>query len=233
MAIKGRTPAGTGSIEVITGSMFSGKSEELIRRVRRAQIAKQTVQLFKPKVDARYSADEIVSHSDMKMPSQVVASAGEILAAVGPDTDVVAIDEGQFFDAAIVEVANKLANEGRRVIVAGLDQDYRGPTVRADAAAHGRGGVRGQDARHLHALRGSREPHAAARGAERSGGGGRRPRVRGAVPILLRSGLGDVTIRDSFLWNDDRRGSLVYSVNAVESVANDACRDQARVLHLI
>jgi thymidine kinase len=126
LAIKGRTPAGTGSIEVITGSMFSGKSEELIRRVRRAQIAKQTVQLFKPKVDARYSADEIVSHSDMKMPSQVVASAGEILAAVGPDTDVVAIDEGQFFDPAIVEVANRLANEGRRVIVAGLDQDFRG-----------------------------------------------------------------------------------------------------------
>jgi thymidine kinase len=126
LAIKGRTPAGTGSIEVITGSMFSGKSEELIRRVRRAQIAKQTVQLFKPKVDARYSADEIVSHSDMKMPSQVVASAAEIVAAVGPDTDVVAIDEGQFFDAAIVEVANALANEGRRVIVAGLDQDFRG-----------------------------------------------------------------------------------------------------------
>jgi thymidine kinase len=126
LAIKGRTPAGTGSIEVITGSMFSGKSEELIRRVRRAQIAKQTVQLFKPRVDARYSADEIVSHSEMKMPSQVVGSAEEILAAVGPDTDVVAIDEGQFFDAAIVDVANELANEGRRVIVAGLDQDFRG-----------------------------------------------------------------------------------------------------------
>jgi thymidine kinase len=126
LAIKGRTPAGTGSIEVITGSMFSGKSEELIRRVRRAQIAKQTVQLFKPRVDARYSVDEIVSHSEMKMPSQVVGSAEEILAAVGPDTDVVAIDEGQFFDAAIVDVANELANEGRRVIVAGLDQDFRG-----------------------------------------------------------------------------------------------------------
>ncbi len=126
MAIKGRAPAGSGSIEVITGSMFSGKSEELIRRVRRAQIARQTVQLFKPRIDARYSADEIVSHSDMKMPSQVVASASEILAAVGPDTDVVAIDEGQFFDAAIVAVANTLANEGRRVIVAGLDQDLRG-----------------------------------------------------------------------------------------------------------
>ncbi len=126
MAIKGRAAAGAGSIEVITGSMFSGKSEELIRRVRRAQIARQNVQLFKPRIDARYSADEIVSHSDMKMPSQVVGSAGEILEAVGPDTNVVAIDEGQFFDAAIVEVANTLANQGRRVIVAGLDQDFRG-----------------------------------------------------------------------------------------------------------
>jgi thymidine kinase len=126
LAIKGRTPAGAGSIEVITGSMFSGKSEELIRRVRRAQIARQNVQLFKQRIDARYSQDEIVSHSDMKMPSQVVGSAREILAAVGPDTDVVAIDEGQFFDAAIVEVVNTLANQGRRVIVAGLDQDFRG-----------------------------------------------------------------------------------------------------------
>ena len=115
-----------GCIEVITGSMFSGKSEELIRRVRRVQIARQKVQLFKPRVDARYSADEIVSHSDMKMPSQVVTSAREILGAVGPETEVVAIDEGQFFEADLVEVANALANEGRRVIVAGLDQDYRG-----------------------------------------------------------------------------------------------------------
>jgi thymidine kinase len=122
----GPAPASAGWIEVIVGSMFSGKSEELIRRVRRAQIARQKVQIFKPRIDARYSADEIVSHSDMKMPSQVVATAQEIPAHVAADTEVVGIDEGQFFDASLVEVANRLANQGRRVIVAGLDQDYRG-----------------------------------------------------------------------------------------------------------
>lgn len=115
-----------GWIEVITGSMFSGKSEELIRRVRRAQIARQKVQLFKPQVDGRYSESEIVSHSDMKMPSQVVAGAAEILDLAEPGTEVVGIDEGQFFDALLVQVAEALANRGVRVIVAGLDQDYRG-----------------------------------------------------------------------------------------------------------
>ena len=116
----------TGSIEVITGSMFSGKSEELIRRVRRAQIARQSVQLFKPRIDSRYSAGEIVSHSEMKMPSQVVERAAEILEGVEPGTEVVGIDEGQFFDASLVEVADALANRGLRVIVAGLDQDFLG-----------------------------------------------------------------------------------------------------------
>ena len=115
-----------GWVEVITGSMFSGKSEELIRRVRRAQIARQRVQLFKPGVDSRYADDQIVSHSDMKMPSLVVASAREILERLDEATEVVGIDEGQFFDAALVEVVDTLANRGLRVIVAGLDQDYRG-----------------------------------------------------------------------------------------------------------
>jgi thymidine kinase len=115
-----------GSIEVITGSMFSGKSEELIRRVRRAQIARQQVQLFKPRIDARYSAGEIVSHSEMKLPSQVVDRASEILPLVKDDTEVVGIDEGQFFDGSLVDVVDALANRGLRVIVAGLDQDYRG-----------------------------------------------------------------------------------------------------------
>jgi thymidine kinase len=119
-------PARPGSIEVITGSMFSGKSEELIRRVRRAQIARQKVQLFKPQLDARYSEGEIVSHSEMKMPSQVVENAEDILSCVQPDTEIVGIDEGQFFDARLVRVADTLANRGLRVIVAGLDQDYRG-----------------------------------------------------------------------------------------------------------
>ncbi len=119
-------PGRPGSIEVITGSMFSGKSEELIRRVRRAEIARQKVQLFKPRVDARYSVGEIVSHSDMKMPSQAVDCATDILELVQPGTEVVGIDEGQFFDASLVQVADALANRGLRVIVAGLDQDYRG-----------------------------------------------------------------------------------------------------------
>jgi thymidine kinase len=116
----------SGWVEVITGSMFSGKSEELIRRVRRAQIARQKVQLFKPRVDSRYAADQIVSHSEMKMPSQVVGSAREIIERVDEATEVVGIDEGQFFDLSLVPVVDALASRGIRVIVAGLDQDYMG-----------------------------------------------------------------------------------------------------------
>jgi thymidine kinase len=117
---------GSGWIEVVTGSMFSGKSEELIRRIRRAEIARQAVQLFKPRMDTRYAADHIVSHSDMRMPSEVVAASGEILERRRPETEVIGIDEGQFFDAGLVEVVNVLADQGLRVIVAGLDQDYLG-----------------------------------------------------------------------------------------------------------
>ena len=106
--------------------MFSGKSEELIRRIRRAQIARQKVQIFKPRVDDRYAADHIVSHSEMKLPSQVVVNASEILEQLDPATEVVGIDEGQFFDATLVQVCNAIADRGLRVIVAGLDQDYRG-----------------------------------------------------------------------------------------------------------
>jgi thymidine kinase len=116
----------SGWVEVITGSMFSGKSEELIRRIRRAQIARQKVQIFKPRVDSRYEADHIVSHSEMKLPSQVVGSAREILERVDKDTEVVGIDEGQFFDPSLVQVVDELAGRGVRVIVAGLDQDYMG-----------------------------------------------------------------------------------------------------------
>ena len=115
-----------GSIEVVTGSMFSGKSEELIRRIRRAEIARQKVQIFKPTIDDRYDERHIVSHSEMRLPSQVVASAHQILELVQPETDVVGVDEGQFFDARLVDVVNTLANRGVRVIVAGLDQDYLG-----------------------------------------------------------------------------------------------------------
>jgi len=120
-----RTPA-TGWIEVIVGSMFSGKSEELIRRLRRAQIARQRVQIFKPAVDTRYAADHIVSHSELRIPSECATSAADLLAHVRDDTEVVGIDEGQFFDVDLPAVATALAARGVRVIVAGLDQDYLG-----------------------------------------------------------------------------------------------------------
>jgi thymidine kinase len=115
-----------GWIEVIAGSMFSGKSEELIRRLRRARIARQRVQVFKPLIDTRFSHDHIVSHSEMRHESGVVETAAEIIEQVRPDTDVVGIDEGQFFDNDLVGVANELARRGVRVIIAGLDQDYTG-----------------------------------------------------------------------------------------------------------
>src|ERR1700730_7544464 len=115
-----------GWIEVITGSMFSGKSEELIRRLRRAQIARQHVQIFKPLLDDRYGEGHIVSHSDMRMASQNVRSLDEMIEQVRGDTEVVGIDEGQFFDANLPAACNTLADRGKRVIVAGLDQDYLG-----------------------------------------------------------------------------------------------------------
>jgi thymidine kinase len=115
-----------GWIEVIAGSMFSGKSEELIRRLRRARIARLKVQVFKPEIDVRYSRDHIVSHSEMRHESVTVPSAAELLARVEKDTQVVGIDEGQFFDNDLVGVANQLADRGVRVIIAGLDQDYTG-----------------------------------------------------------------------------------------------------------
>jgi thymidine kinase len=115
-----------GWIEVITGSMFSGKSEELIRRLRRAQIARQKVQIFKPRIDDRYGATHITSHSDMRIESQSVESARGLLDRIADETEVIGIDEGQFFDAELPAVCNTLANTGRRIIVAGLDQDYLG-----------------------------------------------------------------------------------------------------------
>src|SRR5918994_5487953 len=115
-----------GWVEVIAGSMFSGKSEELIRRLRRAKIARQKVQVFKPELDSRFAENQIVSHSEMRHESANSRSAAEILAKVDPDTEVVGIDEGQFFDNDLVDVATELARRGVRVIIAGLDQDYTG-----------------------------------------------------------------------------------------------------------
>ncbi len=115
-----------GWVEVITGSMFSGKSEELIRRLRRAIIAKQRVQVFKPAIDERYAAAQVVSHSRWRLEAERVHRASEILERLDPRTEVVGIDEGQFFNGDLVSVCGRMADLGKRVIVAGLDMDFRG-----------------------------------------------------------------------------------------------------------
>ena len=116
----------SGWIEVICGPMFSGKSEELIRRLRRAQIGKRRVQIFKPQIDQRYSDDYIVSHSEQKLLSEVISTSKEVWERVDGRTEVIGIDEVQFLDAGIVEIITKLADMGKQVIVAGLDLDYLG-----------------------------------------------------------------------------------------------------------
>jgi thymidine kinase len=118
-------PKETGWIEVIAGCMFSGKTEELIRRIRRAEIAKQKVLVFKPRLDTRFSAKAIVSHSDQSLPSLLIENPDDIL-KFASEAHVIGIDEAQFFPLGIVDVCNTLADQGKRVIVAGLDQDYRG-----------------------------------------------------------------------------------------------------------
>ena len=118
-------PHPTGWIEVVVGPMYSGKTEELIRRLRRAQIARQRVEIFKPSIDVRYGADHIVSHSEARIPSRLVSTAKEILPLAG-EAQVIGIDEGQFLGPDLPRVVDQLAEAGKRVIVAGLDQDYRG-----------------------------------------------------------------------------------------------------------
>jgi thymidine kinase len=115
-----------GQIEVICGSMFSGKTEELIRRVRRAQIARQQVQVFKPALDDRYGVQHVTSHNGVNVKAISVTGAREILDLIEPTTHVAAIDEAQFFDEEICDVCDALTQSGRRVIVAGLDMDFRG-----------------------------------------------------------------------------------------------------------
>ncbi len=119
-------PYNGGSLEVICGCMFSGKSEELIRRVRRAQIARQQVQVFHHAIDDRYGAERVASHSGFEVQAASAPTAADILAQLRPETTVVAIDEVQFYDQAVAEVCARLADSGHRVIVAGLDQDFRG-----------------------------------------------------------------------------------------------------------
>ncbi len=118
--------ANVGWIEVICGPMFSGKSEELIRRLRRAMIARKRVQVFKPAIDTRYSEDEIVSHGDLRMKSEVVSGAGEILDRIDWRSEVIGVDEGNFMGPDLVPVSEKLADSGKQVIIAGLDTDYMG-----------------------------------------------------------------------------------------------------------
>ncbi len=114
-----------GRIEVVCGSMFSGKTEELIRRLKRAKFAKQKVEIFKPSIDTRYSDNDVVSHDQNSIPSTPIDSSSSILLLAG-DNDVIGIDEAQFLDDGLVDVCNQLANRGTRVIVAGLDMDYKG-----------------------------------------------------------------------------------------------------------
>ncbi len=119
------TPRNSGWIEVISGSMFSGKSEELIRRLRRAQIAKQAVAIFKPRIDTRFSDGDIVTHNQQRIPSQPVESPEQIL-KLAAAAEVIGIDEAQFFPENIVDIVKQLAQAGKRIVVAGLDKDYRG-----------------------------------------------------------------------------------------------------------
>ena len=175
-----------GWIEVIVGPMFSGKSEELIRRLRRAEIARQRVQIFKPAIDERYSATEIVSHSGLGIRSDNISKASEILEKIDPRTEVIGIDEGQFLGEPLVEEATRLANMGKRVIIAGLDTDYLGPSVRADADAACDCRRNYKVAGDLYALRKSRGAHATSRRFRRFNCGRRRWNVRSAMPPLFR-----------------------------------------------
>jgi len=132
------TPKDSGWIEVICGSMFSGKTEELIRRLRRAQIAQMTIAIFKPKIDSRYSEGHIVSHNHKKMESYIVDDPNDIL-DIAKEHEVIGIDEAQFFDNSLINTCKELAGSGKRVVVAGLDTDYRGipfgpmPAIKCEA----------------------------------------------------------------------------------------------------
>ena len=154
-----------GWIEVICGPMFSGKSEELIRRLRRAMIARKRVEVFKPVIDNRYSADEIVSHGDLRMNSQVVSNAREIMDRIDLRAEVIGVDEANFMGSELVDVSQRLADSGKQVIIAGLDTDYMGRpfTPMPDLLAHAESITKtlaicvrcGNPAKHTQRLRGS------------------------------------------------------------------------------
>lgn len=115
-----------GLVEVITGSMFCGKTDELIRRLRRATIARQTVQVFKPVIDNRYAVEKVISHAGSDYDAVPIESSADILGRLRPDTTVIGVDEAQFFDMGLIQIVQQLADQGMRVIVAGLDSDFRG-----------------------------------------------------------------------------------------------------------
>jgi thymidine kinase len=156
-----------GWIEVICGPMFSGKSEELIRRLRRAMIARKRVEVFKPVIDDRYSADEIVSHGDLRLRSQVVANAAQMVERIDWRSEVIGVDEANFMGPELVDVAQRLADSGKQVIIAGLDTDYLGrpfPPI-PDLLAHAESITKtlaicvrcGNPAKHTQRLRGSED----------------------------------------------------------------------------
>ena len=175
-----------GWIEVIAGSMFSGKTEELIRRLRRAQIARQEVQIFKPRLDDRFGEGHIISHSEMRIPSDEIDKSAELLDRVREDTEVVGIDEGQFFDLELPPVCNTLADLGKRVIVAGLDQDYLGKPFEPMPQLLAIAEYITKTLAICMVCGEPREPHAAAGREQRARAGGRAGHLRGALPALLR-----------------------------------------------
>ena len=179
-----------GWIEVITGSMFSGKSEELIRRLRRAQIARQRVQIFKPAFDNRFAEAEIVSHSEMRIQGVNVGSSAELLRLVNDDTEVVGIDEAQFFDKDLPDGVHRARGRRQARRRGGTRHRLPRPAVRADADADGHRRVRHQDARDLHGVRQSGQPHPAAGGERRAAAAWCDRNVRGAVSQMLRPHIG-------------------------------------------
>ena len=176
---------GRGWIEVISGPMFSGKTEELIRRLRRAEIAKQNVKIFKPKLDDRYDENHLVTHNDQRIGSTAIERAEEIMDLVG-DCDVLGIDEAQFFGPELVKVCEDLASQGKRVIVAGLDQDYRGVPFEPIPQLLAVGDLR--------EMRCAGKPHPKNYRRRQSRGGGRSGQVRSTLPEVLRTSQGIIPV---------------------------------------
>ncbi len=177
-----------GRIEVITGPMFSGKSEELIRRLKRARIARQRMACFKPDIDLRYHRTAIASHSAQTHEAVTVANVAHLREALYPQleqVEVIGIDEGQFFDPAIVHLAGELVHMGKRIVIAGLDTTFSGDPFRPDSRADGHRRRGHQALRGMHGVRCAGHPHPAPGFQPRTGGRGRSRSVRGPLPRML------------------------------------------------